>query len=56
MKINPYKIGMNFYIILITFVFTFVGCKTFEKYDDKMKMQKMAEGVLNTPDLTTNKK
>jgi hypothetical protein len=56
MKINPYKIGMNFYIILITFVFTFLGCKTFEKYDEQQKMKRIAESIWNTPDLTRNKK
>ncbi len=56
MKINPYKIGMNFYIILIAFVLTFIGCKTFENYDERMKMRKIAESVLNTPDLTKTKK
>ena len=47
---------MNFYIILIAFCITFLGCKTFEKYDDKIKMKKIAESILNTPDLTTIKK
>lgn len=56
MKINPYKIGMNFYIILIVFVFTFLGCKTFEKYDERMKMKRIAESIWNTSDLTRNKK
>jgi hypothetical protein len=56
MKVNPYKIGMNFYIILIVFVFTFLGCKSFEKYDERMKMRILAEDILNTPDLTKNKK
>ncbi len=56
MKIDPYKIGINFYVILIVFVFTFLGCKTFEKYDERMKMRNLAEDILNTPDLTKNKK
>jgi len=56
MKINPYKTGMNFYIILIVFVFTFLGSKTFEKYDEQQKMKRIAESIWNTPDLTNNKK
>jgi len=55
MKINPYKTGMNFYIILIVFVFTFLGSKTFEKYDEQQKMKRIAESIWNTPDLTRNK-
>lgn len=47
---------MNFYIILIVFVFTFLGCKTFENYEERMKMRKLAESVWNTPDLTKTKK
>ena len=56
MKINPYKIGKNFYIILIVFVFTFLGSKTFEKYDERQKMKRIAESIWNTPDLTKTKK
>lgn len=56
MKLNPYKIGMNFYIILIVSIVTFIGCKTFEKHDEKNKMKRMVEQVLNTPDLTTHRK
>jgi len=52
MKINPYKIGMNFYIILIVFVLTLLGCKTFENYQDKVKLKQDAQNVLQTPDLT----
>lgn len=42
-KLNPYKIGMNFYIILIVFVITFLGCKTFDKYDEKRKIKQEVE-------------
>lgn len=56
MKINPYKIGMNFYIILIVFIITFLGCHSFEKYDEQQKMKRLAESIWNTPDLTKNKK
>lgn len=52
MKLNPYKIGMNFYIILIVFVLTILGCKTFEKVQDKIKLKQDAVNVLQTPDLT----
>lgn len=52
MKLNPYKIGMNFYIILIVFVLTLLGCKTFEKYQDKKIFKQDAANVLQTPDLT----
>lgn len=54
MKLNPYKIGMNFYIILIVFVLTVLGCKTFEKVQDKIKLKQDAANVLQTPDLTKN--
>jgi hypothetical protein len=50
-KLNPYKIGMNFYIILIVFVITFLGCKTFEKYDQKRKIKQEVEEMLNPPNL-----
>jgi hypothetical protein len=50
-KLNPYKIGMNFYIILIVFVVTLFGCKTFEKYDQKRKIKQEAQEILNTPNL-----
>jgi hypothetical protein len=52
MKLNPYKIGINFYTILIVFVLTFLGCKTFENYQDKIKHKQDIENVLQTPDLT----
>ena len=52
MKLNPYKIGMNFYIILIVFVLTVLGCKTFENVQDKIKLKQDAANVLQTPDLT----
>lgn len=42
----PYIIGMNFYIILIVFVLTFIGCKTFEKYEEKEN--KMSKKSLTT--------
>jgi len=48
MKINPYKTGISFYIILIVFVFTLLGCKTIERLEIKYQ----AKQILNTPDLT----
>lgn len=54
MKLNPYKIGMNFYIILIVFTFTLLGCKTFEKWEQENKIKKQASDILQTPDLTKN--
>jgi hypothetical protein len=56
MKINPYKIGMNFYIILIVFVLTLLGCKTFENVQDRIRIKQDANNVLQTPDLTKTKK
>jgi hypothetical protein len=52
MKLNPYQIGMNFYIILIILILTFVGCKEFERWKEKKEI----EQILQTPDLTKNKK
>jgi len=52
MKLDPYKIGMNLYIILIVFVLTLLGCKTFQKWEDKAKFKQDIENVLQTPDLT----
>lgn len=43
---------MNFYIILIVFVLTLLGCKTFENVQDKIKLKQDAANVLQTPDLT----
>ena len=54
-QINPYKIGMNFYIILIVFTITLLGCKTFEKWNDKKLIKKQAEQMFQTPNLTKNK-
>jgi hypothetical protein len=45
---------MNFYIILIVFVLTVLGCKTFENVQDKIKLKQDAANVLQTPDLTKN--
>jgi|SanBayMetagenome_1026888.scaffolds.fasta_scaffold356942_1 hypothetical protein len=50
-KLNPYKIGMNFYIILIVFVLTLLGCKTFEKYDEKRKIKQEVEEIFNHKNL-----
>jgi hypothetical protein len=47
----PYIIGMNFYIILIVFVVTLLGCKTFERYDENRKIKQEVEEILNTPNL-----
>lgn len=51
MKLNPYKIGMNFYIILIVFTFTIIGTKTFQRWEDKRQIEKQAQEILNTPNL-----
>lgn len=56
MKLNPYQIGMNFYIILIVFTLTFLGCKTFEKWDGERKIKNEVEQMFQTPDLTGKKK
>ncbi len=47
----PYIIGMNFYIILIVFVVTLLGCKTFEKYDENRKIKQEVEAIFKTPKL-----
>jgi hypothetical protein len=52
MKINPYKLGMNFYIILIVSVVVFIGCKTFEKHEDERRFKKDVESFFQTPDLS----
>jgi hypothetical protein len=52
MKINPYKLGMNFYIILIISVVVFIGCKTFEKLEDERRFKKDVESFFQTPDLS----
>jgi len=52
LKFDPYKTGINFYIILITIVFTFLGCKSFEKYQERQQIKRQAEDILNTPNLT----
>jgi hypothetical protein len=51
MKINPYKIGMNFYIILIVFTITFLGSKTFERIEERKQFKQQAQDILNTPNL-----
>jgi hypothetical protein len=55
MKINPYKAGINFYIILIVFTFTILGCKTFEKIQEQNTINRQAKEILNTPDLSKYK-
>jgi hypothetical protein len=55
-KINPYKIGMNLYIILIIYVVTFIGCDVFEKYQDKKYIKRTAQQILETPNLIQNEK
>jgi len=50
-KLNPYKLGINFYIILIVFVLTLLGCKTFEKYDEKQKIKQEVEEIFNPKNL-----
>jgi hypothetical protein len=51
MKINPYKIGMNFYIILIVSTIVFLGSKTYEKHQDEQMVKRQVEAILNTPNL-----
>jgi hypothetical protein len=51
MKINPYKTGLNFYIILIVFTFTILGCKTFQQWNDHRIIKQEAKNILNTPNL-----
>jgi hypothetical protein len=55
-KINPYKIGMNLYIILIIYVVTFIGCDVFEKYQDKKYIKRTAQQILETPNFIQNEK
>lgn len=55
-KINPYKIGMNLYIILIIYVVTFISCDVFEKYQDKKYIKRTAQQILETPNLIQNEK
>jgi len=52
MKINPYKLGLNIYIILVVSVFIFIGCRSLEKREERNAMRQAAEDILNTPDLT----
>jgi hypothetical protein len=56
MKLTPYQIGMNFYIILIVFTITILGCKTFEKWDGERKIKNEVEQMFQTKDLTGNQK
>jgi high-affinity Fe2+/Pb2+ permease len=51
MKIDPYKIGMNFYIILIVFILTLLGCKTLERWNDERTIKNQVEQILQTPNL-----
>ena len=55
-KINPYKVGMNLYIILIIYVVTFISCDIFEKYQDKKHIKKIAQEILENPNLIQNEK
>jgi len=55
LKFNPYKAGINFYIILITIIFTFLGCKSFEKYQERQQIKRQAEDILNHPILIKTK-
>lgn len=55
-KINPYEIGMNLYIILIIYVVTFISCDIYEKYQDKKYIKKTAQEILETPNLIQNEK
>ena len=55
-KINPYKVGMNLYIILIIYVVTFISCDIYEKYQDKKYIKNTAQEILETPNLIQNEK
>ena len=55
-KVNPYEIGMNFYIILIIYVVTFIGCDVFEKHQEKKYIKRTAQQILETPNLIQNEK
>ena len=55
-KVNPYEIGINFYIILIIYVVTFIGCDIYEKYQDKKYIKRTAQQILETPNLIQNEK
>jgi len=55
-KVNPYEIGMNFYIILIIYVVTFISCDIYEKYQDKKYIKKTAQEILETPNIFQNEK
>jgi hypothetical protein len=62
---KPLEIGIVFYFILFVFIFTFLGCKTIEIKQDKIKLEYQikqdANDIFKFPDLTqqispTNKK
>ena len=55
-EVNPYEIGMNFYIILIIYVVTFIGCDIFEKHQEKKYIKRTAQQILETPNLIQNEK
>ena len=55
-KVNPYEIGLNFYIILIIYVVTFIGCDIFEKHQEKKYIKRTAQQILETPNLIQNEK
>lgn len=55
-KVNPYEIGMNFYIILIIYVVTFIGCDIYEKHQDKKYIKRTAQEILETPNIFQNEK
>lgn len=50
-KINPYKIGMIMYSLLILFVITMVSCSTIRKQKERYMIRMDANNILNTPNL-----
>ena len=54
MRLNPYKIGIVFYSVLVISVFFLIGCDTLVKYQQREIMKKEAENILNTPNIKKN--
>lgn len=54
MRLNPYKIGIVFYSVLVISVFFLIGCETLAKYQQRERMKKEAEDILNTPNIKKN--
>jgi len=50
-NINPYKIGIYFYILLILSVISLLGCKTLGRYYEEVTIKQQAKEILNSPKL-----